>query len=309
MLLCDRILERLGRIRRDIGDRWTGSREASLELVLRGAPVYDLSSVATLFSDWEAEKEKKVPRRPPHEVMWGEWVTRLTDADAIVRCGALLTALKTDARPLDERFRHLNSECELVASSEVVYSADVFVCMEKTNDPELRFNLGRPRQILGACLFTMSADGTEIEQRMYEFDCQPMAGFGHMHGEAIAVFNPWPLFMAFALLHCKNVVTENNVPEERIQRQCEKHGNPPRVTYKTLRIEVPATVHKKQSVDAEDDGSGPKVRFHLCSGHFKNLQHERYKDKGWHWWPAHWRGAKELGEVHKRYELRPDGSQ
>lgn len=117
--------------------------------------------------------------------------------------------------------------------------------------------------------------------------------------------NPWPPFMAFSLLHCKNVVTEETVPDAKIQHQCRKHGRPPRVTYKTLKIEVPRSVQNRQAYMGGSEDAGPKVRFHLCSGHFKNLQHERYKEKGWHWWPAHWKGAKELGEVHKTYKLEP----
>lgn len=30
---------------------------------------------------------------------------------------------------------------------------------------------------------------------------------------------------------------------------------------------------------------------------------ERFTVKGWHWWPAHWRGDVTLGTVHKDYQL------
>jgi hypothetical protein len=113
----------------------------------------------------------------------------------------------------------------------------------------------------------------------------------------------WPAFMAFALLHCKNVVVEEHRPDGRLQRRVEKAGNPPRVTYKTLRIEVPKVCAERKRILAGADDSGPKVRFHLCSGHFKNLQHPRYKNKGWHWWPAHWKGSRALGRVNKTYSL------
>lgn len=111
---------------------------------------------------------------------------------------------------------------------------------------------------------------------------------------------PWPAFMALALLHCHNVVAEDVRPDEQTQRRVAKSGNPPRCTYKTLKLQIPQASRRHSSGES---GSEPATRFHLCRGHFKNLQHERFKSKGWHWWPAHWRGSPELGEVIKDYKL------
>jgi hypothetical protein len=119
---------------------------------------------------------------------------------------------------------------------------------------------------------------------------------------------PWPPFMAFALLHCKNVVVDEHVPDEKTQRRARKAGNPPRVTYQTLRVEVPVASHRRQAIQPGDlEDSGPRVRFHLCAGHFKHLQSPRYVNKRGQlvWCPAHWKGAKELGEVHKNYQVVP----
>jgi hypothetical protein len=128
------------------------------------------------------------------------------------------------------------------------------------------------------------------------------------HAEHWQWVDPWPAFMAFALLHCKNIVTEDVVPGERIQRECKKHNRPPRVTFKTLKIEVPQTVHARRSYEGGEDDAGPKVRLHLCRGHFKHLQSERYVNMRGQviWCPAHFKGSKELGEVNKHYQLSPN---
>jgi hypothetical protein len=127
------------------------------------------------------------------------------------------------------------------------------------------------------------------------------------HLEHWGVINPWPAFMSFALLHCRNILAEDVVPGERIQRECKKHGRPPRITFKVLKLEVPQTAHVRRSYEGGEDDSGPKVRLHLCRGHFKHLQAERYTNKRGQliWCPMHLKGSKELGEVHKRYQLTP----
>jgi hypothetical protein len=117
------------------------------------------------------------------------------------------------------------------------------------------------------------------------------------------VFFPWPPFMAFSLLHCRNVEAVAHEPTARERRQVERSGNPPRVTYKTLRIKLPEIEAGRRKPGHPDDEDARHVRFHLCRGHFKNLKHPRYKNPGWHWWPATWRGSRSLGEVVKRYKL------
>jgi hypothetical protein len=123
-------------------------------------------------------------------------------------------------------------------------------------------------------------------------------GYDHYHPMTV----PWPPFMAFALLHCKNVTAETHRPEPAAVKHCQKYNVPARVTYRTLRLELPEE-STPRAAPAGQEPSGRKVRFHLVRGHFKNLQHERYKDKGWHWWPAHWKGSPDLGRVEKHYEL------
>ena len=122
--------------------------------------------------------------------------------------------------------------------------------------------------------------------------------------------HPWPAFMACTLLHCKNIVTEDHVPDAAIQRKCVKQKSPPRITYKTLRVEVPRSVLARHNSDGQTDDAGPQVRFHLCSGHFRELRSDKFTNKRgqWVWVPAHWRGSMELGVIHKNYKLEHGGA-
>ena len=45
------------------------------------------------------------------------------------------------------------------------------------------------------------------------------------------------------------------------------------------------------------------MRYHKVRGHFKHLTHKKWKNPGWYWWPEHYRGDKNLGQVHKTYEV------
>ncbi len=112
---------------------------------------------------------------------------------------------------------------------------------------------------------------------------------------------PWIPFFAFALLNCKNVVVETQTPEKKFQKHLQKSGLPPRMTFRTLKIIVPE--EKKSKHTSNSDSARAPVRLHMCRGHFKNLQHERFKTKGWVWWPAHIRGSAETGIVVKDYAL------
>jgi hypothetical protein len=111
------------------------------------------------------------------------------------------------------------------------------------------------------------------------------------------------LAMLVALLHCKNVVTDTWHPDDKTIRRHRKAGNLPPVSYKTLKLTLPATVRPKG--ESGEPNPDDKKRFHLCRGHFKNLTHPRFKNPGLHWWPSHWRGDPQLGVVHKDYQIQP----
>lgn len=342
MLLYDRVMERayLWKRRSELAsvvlDFFHDAHQSKVFDWLASAPVYDISSVAPLFLDWEREREKQVPKRPPHEVLWCEWAEEERSPDSSWgvdwKLGCLINPLDAAARSLI--CRNLRDDCQdstrdFFSWGEDYYLVRMFRRKERLRLPEApseeqRQNLTTLHRIaVEPQLFLVGFQPDYFTPRFFKL-LPPMKTLEDVHRQSIfgldvdiacyqdrynRIACPWPPFMAFGLLHCKNVVTETVEPDPRVNRRVQKTGNPPRCTYKTLKIEVPKTCQQRRSLDHEDDeNDGPKVRFHLCSGHFKNLQHDRYKSKGWHWWPAHWRGSKELGEVHKRYRLEEKGS-
>jgi hypothetical protein len=311
MLLWDRLHEAAKR----------SGAEAYRRGLFHAMPVYELSDVVPLFGSFAKEAERPIPKRPPHDDMWCEWEWTINEdrggsclfrfGATIVRCYRSEMAGVDWPAPLDEA-----DENYIAVPFGVLVKPDVLDKdgLSPSALAQIRAAVGVPFALPNG-LLVMMADGSrrvEVHRTAPKEDNHSFDVFGvHRAPEAMGGLDfvqpaTWPAFMAFALLHCRNVVTEEVAPPERIQRECAKHGRPPRVTYKTLKVEVPKTVHARQSYDGGED-DGPKVRFHLCSGHFKNLQHERYRNKGWHWWPAHWRGSADLGRVEKRYQPVPAG--
>lgn len=315
------------------------TRHAQAFDLLSQAVVYELSDVAPFFHDWEREREKVIPKRPPHDLLWSEWGYRHHDGTTYIDFLLGLFLKKTSRSHLESRWSAAAYDAlDPLGSSEPLDNFDEFYLGEMfryvkggTSPAVPEMAPSRVHIDFGGFLFLLRNNGSQlrgtkvfsqafapylfdgkkmdddflcaVEERAQLFGCD--VDFLPLDSSSHQVRLPWIPFMAFGLLHCKNVVQEDHVPDARLQRQVQRAGNPPRVSYKTLRIQVPQTSHQKQSLDPGDDENGPKVRFHLCSGHFKNLQHARYKNKGWHWWPAHWRGSKDLGEVHKTYQLTP----
>jgi hypothetical protein len=337
MLLYDRVLEHATRTGVRMGEHF-GEGNLLLYARLSRAAVYELSAVAPLFDDWKRGQDQEVSKTPPHDILWAEWGYHLDDRhdeegtayDWDV--GALFWKVPCPREHDDvcDGFRNdkTRADFELAcATGEFAYLSRMFRRLRQVSRPDLMpfpvgQLLGDPDQCLwvfgnGGCSvrsFGMSAI-TDEERARHKMTVEPeesplaLPGITARYpGDYDPIFRPWPALMAFALLHCRNVVEEEHAPDEHIQRQCRRHGNPLRVTYKTLKIEVPRATHARQAYEPGDDqDTAPRVRFHLCSGHFKHLTHPRYKHPGLHWWPAHWRGSKDLGEVHKTYRLEPAG--
>jgi hypothetical protein len=290
-------------------------QERAMLAKLEQAVVFDINDVTPLLGDWERDRNKDIPRQPPHEVTWVEW--SVIPAKPVEGGQTLYVESEVGALiyPVaNPQLRHSDADDheyfrEIEARGGRLYGTTVFRRITDTNAPHLADRRGQIVVDDGVWLFSLVDHGTNIR----EYYCYN----DRDEGEADSLFGlpipvpldrnkmwggfPWQPFMAFALLHCKNIVTEDNVPDARTQRQCERHGNPPRATWKTLRIEVPQTVHAHQ----HHGGEGSKKCFHLCRGHFKNLTHPRYKHPGWHWWPSHWKGDPALGSVDKHYKMVP----
>ncbi|MHB8136639.1 MAG: hypothetical protein ACYDH1_20700 [Anaerolineaceae bacterium] len=108
---------------------------------------------------------------------------------------------------------------------------------------------------------------------------------------------------ALMLLNCKNIVSEDNLPPEKLNKKRNKNGKQELFTYKTLKLVLPT---ESKNNGKEYLPSGAKVRIHLCRGHFKNYTKEsplfgRYT--GLYWWEPHIRGDKNEGIVIKDYKI------
>jgi hypothetical protein len=327
MLLYDRVLEHACRSLAKYGrDRFGDENYATLE-ALRAAAVYEVSEVVPLFPDWERERDKAVPKRPPHPITWVEWRhTQFAKGGPLYGDDWTLAVLvhgPGEARRVRDTPPPYWGKVDIgetFPEGRELYLVEMFSRLEGYSlPPDANEGVRISRKLTlheiattGRFVWAENPDGTDARQNRlpekYTFFltmCVPQDRDAERFHRPIFA-EAWPAFMAFALLHCRNVVEEEHAPDEHIQRQCVRHGNPPRVTYKTLKIEVPRATHARQAYEPGDDqDTGPRVRFHLCGGHFKHLTHPRYKNPGLHWWPAHYRGSKDLGEVQKTYKLAP----
>lgn len=322
-MLYDRILEAMAYMtRRGIQPK---PAEADIGNRLLGAVVYEISSVVPLFGDWVRERGKPIPKRAPHPQTWCEWSETESCADGTFirwRMGALISEHGPEVIgrivPRLSPNTRSSDACAwsgLLLPDDQVYTVQPFKLIEEATFPT-RFPRHTPMVGIPANVFAYHQTGEYVggslimpdarvvgemtEKEKEEFRLSLGAfGFGHI----LSVMNErydhhqccWPPFMAFSLLHCKNVSAEKHDPDEKTQRRARRAGGPPRSSWHTITIRVPE-MHKPK-VGGGDGEAGLGVRFHLCRGHFKNLKHSRFKTPGLHWWPAHWRGDPELGEV------------
>jgi hypothetical protein len=331
VLLYDRLMDHAYRFLRTNWERRDEEfvkRSGHAYLALKDAAVFDLNDVVPLMGDWEREKDHPIPKTPPADLVWAEWTCREEGATGWTNWH-LGATVRTHTRAeietclpnltMSEGGRPLNV---FLDSGEEYYAVNMFKMTTGSSRPdENRLNY-IPAIDMGTFIWAMKRDGSGCSCQKVSVDTtSPDKQAVRKALERISIFGlpvvasfyedrhyqvayPWVPFMGFALMHCKNVAVEEHVPDERTQRRAKKAGCAARCVYKTLKIEVPQAVMKRQGYESQDD-DGPKVRFHLCRGHFKNLQHERFKSKGWHWWPAHWRGSKDVGEVFKTYSVKP----
>lgn len=107
-----------------------------------------------------------------------------------------------------------------------------------------------------------------------------------------------------SLLHCKNIVTLNNLPPDKLQKKRIKSGKQPLFTYKTLAIKIPG--ERKGETVTEPLFTGIHQRIHTCRGTFRTYSAARPlfgKLTGTYWVPAHVRGRNRDGLVQKDYHV------
>lgn len=269
---------------------------------LGNAPVYDITNVYGLFPDWEKESSAEIPRRPPHDHLWVEWLK--TDANGEHRVGVWIESANTpEGQPVRDSVAGMIKEREVVAD-------DIWLCTPYVK--LIRSEIASHQDVVGRLIASKTICGvfgtTELKSVsgfMAHWDYIPpfKVPLSSLHQTGSMWPFIWPAFMAFGLLHCRNVSTELVQQHDPHAERRRNRGLPPKASYHVLRLELPNEI-RPHAPTADEAESERKMRFHLCRGHFKNLQHERYKSKGWHWWPAHWKGSKDIGVIDKRYELR-----
>jgi hypothetical protein len=110
---------------------------------------------------------------------------------------------------------------------------------------------------------------------------------------------------ALMLLSCKNVITEDHVPSQKLNKKRRKNDKQELFTYKTLLLKLPADKTNRKDVQSHTE---EKHRIHLCRGHFKYYDDKAPlfgKHTGLYWWDAHLRGDKNEGLVVKDYSVTP----
>jgi len=285
---------------------------------------FDISNIISIVEDWTEEKNAPVPKTPPFDPVWVEYRDpngppghRVGFFIRSVPLASLLPLYDVDASkevfkkygrdfgPHEEKLQRildlhdpLSFECKSFFYCENRLTEDAFTShafieknTERVEFVELVYNPESPEvaDILHGGLEdrycnlprVYSKDKTQQFVRTVEF--------------------PTYCFFAFALLHCRNIEMVHHNGTGPGARARKRRGEPPYSSYRVLRLNVPAAsqLHSPDPVP----GSEHSVRFHICRGHFKNLLHLRYKNKGWHWWPAHWRGNVGEGFVIKDYQL------
>jgi len=116
-----------------------------------------------------------------------------------------------------------------------------------------------------------------------------------------------PALFTISLLHSRNVIADEAVPDRRIDKKHFRQTGRHLTKFKVLKLELLKTLLER---DGEASTYGLEHALHMCRGHFK-----RYSDEaplfgrftGQWWWSAHKRGNPELGEVVKDYEVALPG--
>src|SRR5262245_2820654 len=330
MLLYDRV-------RRHAVKNIHSPQDAACYAAICAAQVFDITAVVPLFQDWSRDKDLPMAKRPPYPLIWGEWDYEEANETRTqvwqFRLGCLLRRLPADelAALRAVAIPPESSDWQGVFPNGHIrddfWGCEEFYFGERFGYMTHCLGQGTPmlHQLtwtLGHVVFGLRDHSTVVRSTgivppqslltrmqtrnppLAPHERGAVSRFGLVTDMAIYAnpyvqFNvPWPLLMACALLHCRNIVQETVTPDPKLTRKHARRHHPPLTVYKTLRVKVPTDHHPDVAdVPAAERQSG--VRLHLCRGHFKLLQHARFKHPGWYWWPAHWRGDPALGRVEK----------
>ncbi len=128
--------------------------------------------------------------------------------------------------------------------------------------------------------------------------------------EKTSIAGGWVALLMNKVLMCRNVVTKDVVPPEKLNRKRSKSGKQPLYSYKILEV-VPGVPKSKNAGTVPWDYRSPEgVRFHLCRGHIKTYTKEKPlfgKWPGEFWFNDHARGDRKLGRIEKEYHVKTQG--
>jgi hypothetical protein len=277
------------------------------ERYYRNLPVYDISDLVGFKTDdfFKLSECAQDLYRMPHNSLWMEYHTEHVDsAPPHVRTPIQVGVFIQTADPRDD------------------VQVDMMTCYQFSEFPINRLDSGL---YIFPCEVGIRVEDGKFKYTILTADSQEQAKrivSHHVCGRAVlkidtatgeckggAEVDPsmivMPLFAAM-MLNCRNIVTEEVCQDKKHPMVKGEREHRHYCSYNVLKLEVPRGMAERNGDIADGDDDGPKQRFHLCRGHFKNLQHQRYKNKGWHWWPAHWRGSIELGRADKSYRLSAD---
>jgi len=113
---------------------------------------------------------------------------------------------------------------------------------------------------------------------------------------------------AISLMHCRNVTTEIEHPQESRQRRryYERKNGMPMTDYHVLKIKPMRAKSAGESTAREAEGI---TRQHIARGHFKTYTETAPlfgKWTGTYWWESQLRGNPERGAANKDYEVLPE---
>jgi hypothetical protein len=111
------------------------------------------------------------------------------------------------------------------------------------------------------------------------------------------------VFLALNFLNCKNVVPLENKLPRQITRARRRKNKPYFEKFHTLVIE---SAKKMLNDEGQAQTRGLSHAMHICRGHFKTYDKKGLfgKYKGTFWVSPHVRGNRDIGLIHKNYELR-----
>jgi hypothetical protein len=280
-------------------------------------PVYDISNIEPLFFDID---NSDISKKPPHKWCWVEW--RQDEGPGRFTYLVLLVYVDINLKTLDEDFG--DGMLERVKGYDELYTSVMFKRYDG-GAPFVKINgamgefcpIGTITQEDHHSMYMLGDNGIKMDSVLLSKPDNEYIGNEHMNELSLYRLNWSRLvcasedihrkmihlpFTAFSLLHCKNIKEVEILPDMALQKARQRRGKLPLYGYHVLKLNV--SVEEEHRVyGVSDSNDKVHMRHHMVRGHFKNLQHNRFKNKGMYWWPAHWRGNPDLGIVEKDYKI------